>query len=67
MRKPTPSGGARPRVTIPPDRATKNPLNVPGLSPAAPTGPHISPEIRAELGKLNPEIAEHVRKVADTK
>ena len=35
--------------------------------PGAPAGSHISPEIRAELGKLTPELAAGVRRVADTK
>ncbi len=35
--------------------------------PPAPTGPHISPEVRKALSKQDPEIARHVREVADTK
>jgi hypothetical protein len=33
----------------------------------APTGPHISPEIRAAFSEQSPEIAKHVREVAATK
>jgi hypothetical protein len=35
--------------------------------PPTPTGPHISEPVRAKLADLNPEIAAHVREVADTK
>lgn len=32
-----------------------------------PPGPHISPEVRGALKDQIPEIARHVREVADTK
>jgi hypothetical protein len=35
--------------------------------PAAPTGSHISPAVRAALKEQDPEIAKHVREVAGTK
>jgi hypothetical protein len=35
--------------------------------PPAPTGPHISESVRAALKEQDPEIARHVRQVADTK
>jgi hypothetical protein len=42
-------------------------VGVPGQKPAdsAYDGTHISPPIRAELGKLGPEKAKRVRDVAD--
>jgi hypothetical protein len=33
----------------------------------APTGPHISQEVREKLKDLDPELAAGVRRVADTK
>lgn len=35
--------------------------------PPAPSGPHISPEVRADLGKLDPAIAAEIRRVAGAK
>jgi hypothetical protein len=35
--------------------------------PPAPAGPHISPAVREALKDQVPEIARHVREVADTK
>jgi hypothetical protein len=35
--------------------------------PPAPTGPHISPEVRGDLGKLEPSLAAGIRAVAGRK
>jgi hypothetical protein len=38
-----------------------------GMTAAKPAGGHISPAVRAALKEQDPEIAKHVREVADTK
>jgi hypothetical protein len=72
--QPTPPGGARARGTMAaqPSGADKPSPKVESVGmtvakPPAPTGPHISQEIRSELGKLTPELAAGIRRVAGTK
>jgi hypothetical protein len=70
--QPTPSGGAKrgtmagtaapaPRSQINENRGMVT------AKPPAPTGPHISDAVRADLGKLTPELAAGIRAVADRK
>lgn len=63
------SGGAVARVTVKPFPGTSqgSPVTVPSAPTRPLTGPHISPEVRADLGKIDPELAAGVRRVADTK
>jgi hypothetical protein len=50
-----------------PDRPIdKGPPAPPAPAPK-PDGSHISPEVRADLGKLTPELAAGVRRVADSR
>jgi len=52
-------------ANIPPRKDINHGMRAP--KPPAPTGPHISPEIRKALSNQDPEIARHVREVADSK
>jgi hypothetical protein len=52
---------------LPSGKDRGKPVTIPTLPANPSTGPHISSAIRADLSKLNPGIAKHVREVADTK
>jgi hypothetical protein len=69
MRGSKPSGGAvtRPTVILPSGTSQGRPVSAPRLAAAPSTGPHISQPIRADLGKLTPELATGIRRVADSK
>jgi hypothetical protein len=59
------------RIGESPQRTPRNPSQTNGGNFQGPRPPadasHISPEVRADLGKLTPELAAGVRRVADTK
>lgn len=63
------SGGAVARVTIskPSGTSQSRPVTMPSAPTRPSAGPHISSEVRADLGNLDPELAAGVRRVADTK
>jgi hypothetical protein len=52
-------------ANIPPRQDINHGMVAP--KPPAPSGPHISAEVRADLGKLTPELAAEIRRVASTK
>jgi hypothetical protein len=62
-------GGPVARTTpAPPSKTTANrPAPIPKLAAQPSHGSHISPEVRADLGKLSPELARGIRTVADRK
>jgi hypothetical protein len=52
-------------ANIPPRKVINHGMVAP--IPSAPSGPHISPEVRAKLKDLDPELAAGVRRVAGSK
>jgi hypothetical protein len=52
-------------ANIPPRKDINHGMTAP--KPPAPMGPHISQAVREALKDQDPEIARHVREVADTK
>jgi hypothetical protein len=52
-------------ANIPPRKDINHGMVTP--KPPAPMGPHISQSVREALKDQDPEIAAHVREVADTK
>jgi hypothetical protein len=69
----TPPGGAvaRTRAVLPSGSDKGRPVveraGMTAPKPHAPTGPHITEEIRGDLGKLTPSLAAGIRAVADRK
>jgi hypothetical protein len=63
------SGRATPLTTaiLPSGSDKGRPASAPRLAAAPSNGPHISEPIRADLGKLTPELAAGIRRVANTK